>query len=162
MHPNIHWSQVDVSDRETLREAYVDFTNGVIVESREFLGRSFIIRDDRPEYRAWLKRLATDMQKCQDASGAIREELGNLRNGQFRPPRSNAEYGRHEASAIHENGDPMADMLYTCNFAFLGLNEAYAATGEKQYRQMADRLAEFFVRIQIRSEAHPEFRRLYL
>ena len=89
-------------------------------------------------------------------AAAIREELGNLRKGSYRPPRSNAEYGKHEASAIHENGDPMADMLYTCNFAFLGLHEAYAATGDKLYREMADGLAEFFVRIQVRSEAHPE------
>ncbi len=112
--------------------------------------------DDRPEHRQWLKQLATDMQKCQDTSGGIREELGPIGNGGYRPPISNAEYGSREASAIQENGDPMADMLYTCNFAFLGLHEAYAVTGDRQYAQMADRLAEFFVRIQVQSESHPE------
>ncbi len=50
----------------------------------------------------------------------------------------------------------VADLLYTCSFAFLGLHEAYAATRDNQYREMADRLAEFLVRIQVRSETHPE------
>lgn len=134
------------------------WTNGIQQErARMLLPLAWLIRvDDRPEHRQWLKRLATDMQACQDASGAIREELGDLRNGVYRPPRSNAEYGLHEAAAIHENGDPMADLLYTCNFAFVGLHEACAATGDAQYRDMADHLAEFFVRIQIRSETHTE------
>ena len=112
--------------------------------------------DDRPAHRAWLKQMADDMLKCQDACGAIREELGELSHGGYRPPQSNAEYGTREASLIQQNGDPVADMHYTCNFAFLGLHEAYAATGEPQYRQMSDRLAEFFIRIQVRSQAHPE------
>ena len=118
---------------------------------------AWLIRvDDRPQHRAWLKRIADDMQKCQDSCGAIREELGDLSKGSYRPPRSNAEYGANEASLIAKNGDPAADMLYTCNFTFLGLHEAYAATGEAQYRQMEDKLADFLVRIQITSQAHPE------
>ncbi len=36
----------------------------------------------------------------------------------------------------------MVDLLYTCNFTLLVLGEAYAATGDQQYREMADRLAE--------------------
>ena len=47
-------------------------------------------------------------------------------------------------------------MLYTCNFTFLGLNEAFAATGDEQYKRMADKLADFLVRIQVRSEKHAE------
>jgi len=144
-----------------MMERYPDnwrWTNGIQQErGRMLLPLAWLIRvEDKPQYRAWLKRLATDMQKCQDASGAIREELGDLSKGGYRPPRSNAEYGTREASAIQQNGDPMADMLYTCNFTFLGLHEAYAATGDPQYREMADKLAKFFVRIQVCSEAHPE------
>jgi hypothetical protein len=144
-----------------MMKAYPDnwrWTNGIQQErGRMLLPLAWLIRvDDRPQYRAWLKRLATDMQRCQDTCGAIREELGAIGKGDYRPPQSNAEYGTREASAIQQNGDPMADMLYTCNFTFLGLHEAYAATGDPQYRQMADKLAEFLVRIQVRSEAHPE------
>lgn len=144
-----------------MMDAYPDrwrWTNGIQQErGRMLLTLAWLVRvDDRPEHRAWLKRMADDMQKCQDACGAIREELGKIAMGTCRPTQSNAEYGTREASLIHQNGDPVADMLYTCNFAFLGLHEAYAATGEKQYRQMADRLAEFLTRIQVRSEAHPK------
>ncbi len=133
------------------------WTNGIQQErGRMLLTLAWLIRvDDRPEHRAWLGQMADDMFKSQVDSGAILEELGPAGSGLFSPPRSNAAYGKNEASAIHENGDPMADMLYTCNFASLGLHEAYAATGEKRYKEMADRLAEFFVRIQVRSEAHP-------
>ncbi len=144
-----------------MMEAYPDrwqWTNGIQQErGRMLLTLAWLIRvDDRPEHRAWLKQMADDMRKCQAPSGAIREELGDLSRGSYRPSQSNAEYGTREASLIHQNGDPVADMLYTCNFAFLGLHEAYAATGDEQYRRMADRLAEFLVRIQVRSDAHPE------
>ena len=118
---------------------------------------AWLIRvDDQPEYRMWLRRIVDDMARCQDASGGIREELGPLDMGSYRPPKSNAEYGTNEASLIQANGDPVADLLYTCNFTFLGLHEAYAATGEARYREMADRLADFLVRVQVRSEKHPE------
>ena len=91
---------------------------------------AWLIRvDDQARYRAWLKRLATDMQKCRDACGAIREELGELSHGSYRPPQSNAEYGKNEAAAIQQNGDPMADLLYTCNFTFLGLQESPKSGG---------------------------------
>ena len=134
------------------------WTNGIQQErGRMLLALAWLIRvDDRPEHRAWLKQMADDMQTCQDESGGIREELGPVGHGSYRPPESNAEYGTNEASLIQANGDPVADLLYTCNFTFLGLHEAYAATGESQYREMADRLAEFLVRIQVRSDAHPE------
>ncbi|MBN2023377.1 MAG: hypothetical protein JW809_11365 [Pirellulales bacterium] len=144
-----------------MMEAYPDgwrWTNGIQQErGRMLLALAWLIRvEDRPEYRAWLRRLAQDMRKCQDASGAIREELGQLAQGAYRPPQSNAEYGKHEAALIQANGEPVADLLYTCNFTLLGLHEAHAATGEPLYREMADRLAEFLVRVQVRSEAHQE------
>jgi len=144
-----------------MMDAYPDrwnWTNGIQQErGRMLLPLAWLARvDDRPEHRAWLKRIANDMERCQEACGAIREELGALRRGSYRPPASNAGYGRREASLIQQNGDPAADLLYTCNFTFLGLHEAYAATGDEQYRRMADKLAEFLVRVQVRSEDHPE------
>ena len=69
---------------------------------------------------------------------------------------SNEEYGTTETPIIQENGDPLADMLYSCNFAFLGLNEAYCATKEPRYKKACDKLAQFLCRIQIRSKSHPE------
>lgn len=40
------------SDRETLTQAYSRFEEGTLVEARDFLGRTFLIHDRRPEY-AW-------------------------------------------------------------------------------------------------------------
>ena len=78
--------------------------------------------------------------------GAIREELGPAANGRYPPPRTNGDYGKHEAPLIQANGDPVSDMLYTANFAFIGLYEA-AAAGNPAARAAADKLAEFFCRI---------------
>jgi hypothetical protein len=134
------------------------WTNSIQLErGRMLLPLAWLVRvDDRPEHRAWLKRIASDIERCQQPCGAIREELGDLARGRHLPPSSNAGYGKTEAPIIERNGDPVADLLYTCNFAALGLNEAYAATGDPQYRRMADKLAEFLVRVQVRSEDHPE------
>jgi hypothetical protein len=134
------------------------WTNGFQQErGRMLLPLAWLIRvDDRPEHRAWLRQIVGDIARYQDACGAIREELGPPEQGTYRPTPSNAEYGKNEAPLIHENGDPVADLLYTCNFAFFGLHEAEAATGDPQCRRIADRLADFLVRAQIRSEAHPE------
>jgi hypothetical protein len=134
------------------------WTNGIQQErGRMLLPLSWLIRvEDRPEYRNWLKQIATDIEKCQDASGAIREELGPPDHGDMAPPVSNSAYGTGEAPLIQKNGDCASDLLYTCNFTFLGLNEAFAATGDEQYKRMADRLADFLVRIQVKSEKHIE------
>jgi hypothetical protein len=112
--------------------------------------------EDTAEHREWLRRIASEILRVQDASGAIREELGDAGKGAYGPPRSNEEYGKSEATLMQQNGDPLADMLYTSNFAFLGLHEAAAATGEPLYIDASRKLAEFFVRIQVRSESHPE------
>ena len=73
------------------------------------------------------------------------------------PPTSNEKYGTGEGTLIQQNGDPATDLLYTMNFAFIGLHEAHAATGEPFYKEAADRIADFLIRAQIRSEAHPQF-----
>lgn len=134
------------------------WTNGIQQErARMLLALAWLVRaEDTPEHRGWLDRIATDIAAAQDECGAIREELGDTAMGYFPPPESNAGYGTNEAPLIHSNGDPVADLLYTCNFAFLGLHEAAAATGEARYKRMEDKLAEFLVRIQVRSETRPE------
>ena len=142
-------------------QAYPDqwrWTNGFQQErGRMLLPLAWLVRvDDTPQHRAWLEQIADDMMEDQVACGAIREELGDLNMGSYAPPTSNAGYGTNEASLIQQNGDPLADMLYTCNFTFLGLHEAYAATGNDKYLQMENKLAEFFIRIQVSSEDHPE------
>ncbi len=143
-----------------LMDGYPDrwtWTNGMRQEqARMLLPLAWLVRvADTPEHRGWLRRMAEDVRAGQDACGALREELGRGTSG-YAPPATNEAYGTAEASLLQANGDPVADLLYTTNFAFLGMHEAAAATGEPLYRDMEDRLAAFLCRAQVRSESHPE------
>jgi len=126
--------------------------------ARMLLVCSWLVRvEDTPEHRQWLKFYAGQLAELQDeATGAIREQVIAYPHLQFRIPQSNAEYGTSESGLAAQDGDPVTDQLYTTNFALFGLNEAYAATDDPQYRQMRDRLADFLIRIQVKSETHPE------
>jgi hypothetical protein len=128
-----------------------------IDRARMLLPLAWLVRvEDTAEHRGWLKRIAGDLLELQDDSGAIREVIDESGRGGLRPPASNEEYGTAETALIQENGDPACDLLYTTNFAFLGLHEAAAATGDRFYADAADKLAGFLARIQVRSEARPE------
>lgn len=134
------------------------WTNGIQQErAKMLLPLAWLVRvEDTPEHREWLRKIANDLLSAQDKCGAIREELGEPGKGSFPPPSSNEDYGIYETPLIQKNGDPVCDLLYTSDFAFLGLHEAAAATGDHLYIDAEDKLAEFLCRIQIRSEKHPE------
>ena len=139
--------------------AYPDswrWTNGIQQErARMVLPLAWLYRvSPTPEHKEWIDRITRDLAANQVECGAIREELGDPSKGQYGSQRSNADYGRTEAPLIFANGDPVADMLYTSNFAIFGLNEAACATGDPEIKKMADSLAEFLVRIQARSEKY--------
>ncbi|NQT41399.1 MAG: discoidin domain-containing protein [Planctomycetes bacterium] len=133
------------------------WTNGLAQEkARIVLPLAWLVRaKDTPENRAMLRQAVDGLLALQDESGAIREELGLPGKGVYPPPGSNAAYGTNEASLIAKNGDPVADLLYTTNFAFLALHEAAAATGDEDIRRAEDKLAEFLCRIQVTSETQP-------
>jgi len=142
-------------------KAYPDqwrWTNGLQQErARMILPLAWLVRvDDTPEHRRWLHFMAGELLARQVQSGAIREEVGT-RPGRYGPPRSNDDYGKHEATLLQANGDPVCDLLYTTNFAFLGLHEAAAATGDPYYQEAENKLAGFLCRIQARSSTRPEF-----
>ncbi|NOY57573.1 MAG: hypothetical protein GXO75_01390 [Calditrichaeota bacterium] len=146
---------------KNMMEAYPDrwhWTNGLQQErARMILPLAWLVRlEDTAEHRKWLYQIVDDLLAFQDESGAIREDLGNVGHGKYAPPKSNAAYGTNEAPLIQENGDPVADMLYTSNFAFFSLTEAAAATGDERIKKAVKKLADFMVRIQVRSETHPE------
>ncbi|MDQ1255763.1 MAG: hypothetical protein QG656_357, partial [Candidatus Hydrogenedentes bacterium] len=142
-------------------EIYPDqwrWTNGLQQErARLMLPLAWLVRiEDTLEHRAWLDWIVTDLLAFQDESGAIREQLGSEGMGSYGAVPSNEAYGTTEAPLIQSNGDPLCDLLYTTNFAFFGLHEAAAATGQAKYRDAEDKLAQFLCRIQIESEKHPE------
>ena len=132
--------------------------NGLAQErARMLLPLSWLVRvNDTPENREMLLKVVNDVINLQDECGAIREELGDIKNGVCPPPQSNEAYGTGEASLIAQNGDKVSDLLYTTNFAFLGLHEAYYATKDPTIKEANDRLAEFLCRVQVDSEKHPE------
>jgi hypothetical protein len=134
------------------------WTNGSQQErARMLLPLSWLIRvDDTPVHREWLQKMAYEVIRYQVPCGAIREEFGDLSHGIAGPPRTNEAFGTGETPLIQENGDPLADMLYTSNFAFLGLHEAAEATKGPVIRRAEDQLAKFLCRIQIQSKTHPE------
>src|SRR5690606_12763905 len=124
--------------------------------ARMILPLSFLVRiDSDPTYLSWLRRMTSELLAQMEPCGAIREKLGLPGYGLFSAPASNEAYGVTEAPVIQQDGDPACDLLYTVNFAFLGLREAARATGDPGLEQAEDRLADFLCRIQIRSEAHP-------
>ena len=143
-------------------EAYPDgwhVQNGIQQErARMILPLAWLVRvEDTEEHRRWLDTVVSKLLESQVECGAIREELGSSDqdlNKLF--VTSNEAYGLNEAPLIAANGDPVSDMLYTCNFAFFSLNEAAHATGNPLYRDAVSRLADFLVRIQVRSQAHPD------
>lgn len=134
------------------------WTNGLAQEkARMILPLAWLLRiKDTPENRQMLYNVMEDLIALQHKTGAIREEIGDLTMGVYPPPRNNEDYGTNEASLIARNGDQVCDLLYTTNFAFLGLHEAYYATKDPEIKAATDRLAEFLCRIQVASEEHPE------
>lgn len=149
-----------VAIRETM-SAYPDtwqWSYGTQPErARMLLPLAWLVRvQDNAEHRGWLRLMTEDLLKHRDSTGAILEEIGQQSKVGCGPPASNADYGTEEASLIQRNGDSVCDLLYTTNFAFLGLHEAAAATGDRYYNAAEDRLAQLLCRIQIRSEEHPE------
>jgi len=134
------------------------WTNGLAQEkARMILPLAWLVRvDNTLENKAMLLTVVNDLLKLQDECGALGEELGVLEMGKYPPPQSNEEYGTTEAPLIAKNGDPVSDLLYTTNFAFLGLHEAYYATNDPTIKTAYDKLAEFLCRIQVVSKDHPE------
>jgi hypothetical protein len=134
------------------------WTNGLAQErARMMLPLAWLVRvRDTAEHRRWLRTCADGLLGLQQPCGAIREELGLPGKGMFAPPRINRQFGLAEAPMIQQNGDTISDLQYTTNFAFLGLHEAAAATGDAYYRDAEEKLARFLCRIQIASRAHPE------
>ncbi len=134
------------------------WTNGIQQErARMILPLAWLVRvEDTPQHREWLSTIADRLIENMDASGGIREELGEAKDGRYGATKTNADYGKHEAPLIAVNGDPVADMLYTTNFGFFALNEAAAATGDVKYKNAVNKIADFLVRIQVESKEHPD------
>ncbi|TNJ61914.1 hypothetical protein FE784_33175 [Paenibacillus hemerocallicola] len=61
------------------------------------------------------------------------------------------EIGTGESSLIANNGDPVADLLYTSNWLPLGLAVAYAVTEDPKFDGLWERTAGFMADAQLSS-----------
>lgn len=133
------------------------WTNGITQEyARMLLPLAFLIQvEDTDEYRQWLRTVTEILLEQMQPCGAIREIMGDPDYGKYPAPKTNEEYGSSEASLIQKNGDPASDLVYTVNYAFIGLHEAAMATKDQFYIESENRLADFLCRIQVQSTIHP-------
>lgn len=134
------------------------WTNSLTAEiSRIMLPLSFMARvSPTEEHLGWLKKAAYELLKYQHSCGAIRDSFKDVSKGRYPPPQSNESYGTTEASLIQHDGDPACDLLYTANWAFIGLNEASYAIDDINISKACGDLSDFLCRIQVRSKKHPE------
>ncbi len=134
------------------------WTNGLQQErARMILPLAWLVRVENTErHRRWLGKLCDDLLEYQVSCGALQEVLGDQQQGKYGASKSNQAYGTSEAPVIFSNGDPVADMLYTSNFALFSLNEAAQATQDVVYLEAVDRLSDFLVRIQSTSSGRAD------
>jgi hypothetical protein len=117
------------------------------------LALEWLVRvEDTSEHRRWLRRIAADILADQQPCGAIAERVRGAGAGHYVVPATNEAYGTSETPLLQKDGDPVSDQLYTTGFVLLGLHEAAAATGDAKLKRAEDKLAEYLVRIQVRSD----------
>jgi len=125
--------------------------NDMMERGRMLLPLAWLIRvEDTPETRGWLNLIADDILNDQHESGAL-PERENGGTGHYQVPHSNEEYGTSETPLIQKTGDKATDQLYTAGFALIGLHEAATATNDPKLKAAEEKLAEYLVRIQTRS-----------
>jgi len=123
--------------------------------TRMLLPLSFLVRvEDNEENRGWLRDMVELTLSLMDESGAIQDMYGEISLGHYPPTRSNSAYGKSEAPLIQYNTDPATDLLYTTNWAAIGLHEAYLITKDERTLKASERLFDFLCRIQVRSDRH--------
>ena len=98
-----------------------------------------------PKHREWLVRVATDLQKFKHDFGGYAEWDTGYNAKLFRN-------NSGECALLANNGDPVADLLYSNNWLPLGFAYAYLATGEKRFHELWCSIASFMLSCQIHSD----------
>lgn len=98
------------------------------------------------KHKDMLYRVVNDLQKLRHPFGGYKEwdtDYKAMRN------RNSV---NDECSILTENGDPVADLLYSCNFLPMGFAYAYMATGDEWFNELWEGIVKFFIRTQIKSK----------
>lgn len=96
------------------------------------------------KHRAMLYRVTDDLALRRHPAGGYREWDTGYRAACAR--------GDGECSLLTENGDPVADLLYSVNWLPVGFAFAHRATGDDRFRALWRDIAAFFIRTQVRSD----------
>jgi len=94
------------------------------------------------KHKEMLYRVVRDLEEYRHPSGGYREwDTG------YRATCSRNSAG--ECSLLTENGDPVADLLYSVNWLPIGFAYAYYATGDEWFRSLWRGIVGFFLKSQI-------------
>ena len=96
-------------------------------------------------HREMLERVTRDLVSHRHPSGGFCEWDTGYRASCSRESRG-------ECSLLTENGDPVADLLYSTNWLPVGFAYAYHATGDGMYRDLWRTTAAFCMKAQLRSD----------
>ncbi len=99
----------------------------------------------KSEHYDWLCRVVDDLERVEHPSGGYAEW-----DTDYRANCSRNHMG--ECALLANNGDPVADLLYSNNWLPLGFAYAYYVTGEERFYQKWLRHARFMVAAQLRSD----------
>ena len=97
------------------------------------------------EHYGWLCRVSDDLEKRRHPSGGYAEWDTGYKAGCSRNHKG-------ECALLANNGDPVADLLYSNNWLPLGFAYAYFATGEKRFYECWCSVAGFMLSAQIHSD----------
>jgi len=94
-----------------------------------------------PEHLQWLERITARLDELRHSSdGYVEYDTG------YKANRSRT--SGTESSLLADNGDEVADLLYSTNWLSLGFAYAWYVTGNEQYHARWQNLARFFARSQ--------------
>ena len=98
-----------------------------------------------PDHLAWLVRVADDLEKHRHPLGGYAEWDTGYTAACARNPKG-------ECALLAENGDPVADLLYTNNWLPLGFSYAYMVTGDERFYNAWLSVASFLASSQMYSK----------
>ena len=100
---------------------------------------------EKKEHYDWLCRVIDDLQRLRHPSGGYAEWDTGYKAGCSRNHNG-------ECALLADNGDPVADLLYSNNWLPLAFSFAYLATGEQRFYELWCGIASFLASAQMHSD----------
>jgi hypothetical protein len=145
---NTSFLDTGVRGMESIMSAY-PLTHRVLSETQELCRLVFPLAllysaTGKSRHRDMLYNVCSDLERFKQPSGAYVEWDTGYR----------AKYSRtngDESSMLSENGDPVADLLYSVNWLPMGFIHAYFATGDEYFKSLWGQVCSFLCGCRIRS-----------